>query len=44
MNQLNEMIRILRVQLAFEKDKENPNQERIQIIESDLKELLEEVK
>ena len=44
MNQLNRMIQALRLTIEFEKQKDNPNIERIELLEDELKVYLKDIK
>ena len=41
MNQMNEKIRIIRIQIEAERKQENPNWERVEQLSNELSELLE---
>ena len=41
MNQMNETIRIIRIQIEAERKQENPNWERVEKLSNELSELLE---
>lgn len=43
MNQLNETIRVLRIQLEAEKNRENPNYDVVHLLETELEKCLNEV-